>query len=87
MDIPVALLLFGISIALWRSGMKLPGAILALVVAGTLGGDRTPEVMTAINHSLAGGIGGDLLLLAIVAVGFALACGWRPRGSSRRHPG
>lgn len=79
MSIPVALLLVGVAALLWRSALRLPAAILAFCVLYTVGGEHSPQVMGALRADLAGGLSGDLLLLGIVAVGFALCCGWKPK--------
>lgn len=78
MTIASALLLLLIAAILWRSSLRLPGAILAGCVLFTLGGDRSPEMRDLALADLSGGLSGDILLLVVVAVGFALCCGWRP---------
>lgn len=86
MSIPVALLLAGVAIVLWRCDLRLAGGILAGCVLYTLGESASPQATGAALADLGGGLSGDVLLLAIVGVGFALCCGWRPgRRAARRN--
>lgn len=84
MTLPVALVLLGVALVMWRTGLRLPGAVLGACVAYVLAGERAPESLHAVLVDLAGGLSGSLLVLLIVAVGFAVCVGWRPGAGSRR---